>query len=391
MTTTSTNLFVRDRFTWLAYFMLAYYAYLPATLGPLMPFLRTELNLSYTTAGLHLSAYAFGMILAGLTGDHLAQKWGRRLVFWTGGVGLTLGALGLALSSQVILTITSALMMGWVGTFLLVIIQATLSDRHGERRAIALTESNIAASISASLAPVLVGGFQRAGIGWRGALFLGAAVFALIFVQYQSESLPPSRQSAAETRATGRSLPYAFWAYWVVVVLVVSIEWCMTFWGADFLEKVVGLSKVDAATMLSVFFVAMVLGRITGSRLTRILPGTTVLLLALGTAIIGFPLFWLARFAPLNIAGLFITGLGVASLYPLTLSVAAGVAPQQANVASARISLAAGLAIFSAPLVLGWTADQFNIQNAYGIVAILLMTALAVTLFMNQTTSPAAT
>ena len=48
--------FVRDRFTWLAYLMLGYYAYLQAANGPLMPFLRADLGINYTTGGLHFSA-----------------------------------------------------------------------------------------------------------------------------------------------------------------------------------------------------------------------------------------------------------------------------------------------------------------------------------------------
>ena len=55
--------FLRDRFTWLAYLMLAYFAYLQAVLGPLVPFLRDELHLSYTVSGLHLSAFSIGMVL----------------------------------------------------------------------------------------------------------------------------------------------------------------------------------------------------------------------------------------------------------------------------------------------------------------------------------------
>jgi MFS family permease len=70
--------FVRDRFTLLAYFMLGYFAYLQAALGPAVPFLRAELGLSYTIAGLHFSALAIGMILAGLTGAELAARWPER-------------------------------------------------------------------------------------------------------------------------------------------------------------------------------------------------------------------------------------------------------------------------------------------------------------------------
>ena len=42
------------------------------SLGPLMPFLSTELNLNYTISGLHFSAYALGMTLAGFTGERVS-------------------------------------------------------------------------------------------------------------------------------------------------------------------------------------------------------------------------------------------------------------------------------------------------------------------------------
>ncbi|MBI1879814.1 MAG: MFS transporter, partial [Chloroflexi bacterium] len=330
------------------------------------------------------SAFALGMIGAGLTTDRLAQRWGRWVVFWGGGLGMALGAVGLALSSQAALTITSIFGMGFLGTLLLALIQTTLSDRHGEQRAIALTESNVGASLSAGLAPLIVGSFERIDLGWRGALFLAIAAFTLLALRFHRESFPAVQQATPRSRATNQTLPLVFWAYWFVICLGVSIEWCLIFWGADFLEKVAGLSQVNAATMMSVFFIAMVLGRFAGSRLSRVVPSATLLLLATVITVLGFPLFWLARLAPLNLAGLFIAGLGVANLFPLTLSVALNTVPEQADVASPRLSLAGGLAILLAPLVLGWTADQLNIQNAYGIVALLAVIVAVVTFFANR-------
>lgn len=376
--------FVRDRFTWLAYFMLAYYAYMQAALGPLMPFLRTELNLSYTVAGLHLSAFALGMIVAGLTTERLAYRWGRRRVFWAGGSGMALGALLLAVNNLVILTIFSAFLMGFWGTLLLAMIQTTLADRHGEQRAIALTESNVGASLSASLAPFFIGTFERFGLDWRAAFILAIISLALLAFHFGRESIPTTPSAAIHANAKRQSLPGVFWAYWSVICLCVSVEWCLIFWGADFLEKVVGLGQVNATTMMSVFFGAMLLGRIVGSRLARVIPSTTLLLIAIGITLGGFPIFWLARFAPLNLLGLFIAGFGVANLFPLTLSVALSVVPQQSDLASARVTFAGGLAILIAPLVLGWTADQLNIQNAYGIVGLLLLFAALVTMLANR-------
>lgn len=386
MNLSSTIPFVRDRFTWLAYFMLAYYSFSLTIIGPLMPFLRHELKLSYTVTGLHLSAFALGMVIAGLTADRFSQWWGRRRVFWGGGAGMAFGTVALALSGHPGLTIFSTWLMGYLGSLLLVMIQTTLADRHGEQRAIALTESNVGASLTASLAPLVVGGFQATLIGWRGAPLVAMVMLVLLALSFYRVIIPEAKPHALRAAASGRRLPLVFWAYWVVNFIGVSIEWCLIFWGADFLEKVVGLSQINAVTLMSVFLGAMVLGRFVGSRLSRTYPSARLLLGAMVITIIGFPFFWLARLAPLNILGLFIAGFGVANMFPLTLATALSVAPQQVDQASARIPMGSGLAIFISPLILGGVADQLGIHNAYGIVALLTLTAITLAVLANRLT-----
>lgn len=375
----------RDSFTWLAYLLLGYYAYLQAVLGPAMPFLRNDLHINHTVGSLHVSAFALGMIIAGLVGDRLARRYGRRRIFWGGAVGMALGAVCLALARTPALTIAAALLMGALGSLLLILIQSTLADRHGSGRAIALTEANVVASICASLAPVLVGTFQRSGTGWRGALFAAVAVLGVLALYGRRIALPaqPLTPSVAQvtaatvSRHSERALPAMFWAYWVLTLFCVAIEWCVAVWSADFLHDVGGLSVVNAASVLGVFFVAEVIGRVIGSRLTHSRSSISLLLLALVVTLAGFPLLWLAPAAPLRIMGLLVTGLGVANLFPLTLAAATGISPRNADRASSRVALAAGIAIFTAPLLLGRLADTIGIQRAYGIIALLVVLGLA--------------
>jgi hypothetical protein len=70
------NTFVRYRITWLAYGFLAYMTFMPTALGPLMPYMRDELNLSYTLGALHLSVMALGVVISGLTADRLIRFLG---------------------------------------------------------------------------------------------------------------------------------------------------------------------------------------------------------------------------------------------------------------------------------------------------------------------------
>src|SRR5215211_6844040 len=108
--------FRRDELTWLAFGMLGFYNFLLSGLGPLMPSLREELGLSYTVASLHFSAFAVGMIAAGLVGDRVVARWGRATTFWAGTAGLAAGALALSIVRDPVLTIASVLVMGGIGS-----------------------------------------------------------------------------------------------------------------------------------------------------------------------------------------------------------------------------------------------------------------------------------
>jgi len=369
--------------------MLAYFAYLQAVLGPVMPFLRDEMDLSYTVGGLHFSALALGMVLAGLTGDYLLQRWGRQVIFWAGGGGMALGAIVVALGRHPALTILGAGVMGFLGTLLMTTIQSALADRHGPNRAIALTESNVAASLAAGLLPLLVGGFERIGLGWRAGLYVAALVWALALFGLRHEPVPaaPPPEDPIATESPGRkrhTLPGLFWAYWVVLVLGVAVEWSVVSWGADFLVNVRAMRKADASLIMTLFFLAMVTGRASGSRLTRLMDTSRLMLAVLGVSTVGLLLFVLPPLPALSVIGLFVAGLGISNLFPFMLSIAVSTAAAHSDRASARVALGAGLAILLAPQTLGWTADQTDIQAAYGLVFGLLGLAAAVTVFANR-------
>jgi fucose permease len=377
--------FVRDRSAWFAYVMLGYYAYFLNGLGPLTPFLRTELNLAYTVASFHFSAFAAGMLVAGLTAERSVARIGRQGSIWLGASGLAVGVLLLIFGRHPGLTIAGALLMGMLGTLILAIVPAALSDRFGRLRAIALMEANVAGSACAALAPFAIGFSARAGFGWRPAMVLPILALVPIYAifRHQTVSEPPPRP--ASSSASGR-LSRAYWAYWGVLVLVVSVEFCFVFWAAEFLRTSRGITPADAALATSLFLGAMLAGRIIGSGLLRRAQGIGLLLGALGLAAAGFVLQWQTHAVPSVAAGLAISGLGVANLYPLALSLAVGAVPGQADAAAARASLASGTAILALPLLLGRMADLVGITTAYGLIGLLIAAATAMVIVARTLT-----
>jgi fucose permease len=78
---------------------------------------------------------------------------------------------------------------------------------------------------------------------------------------------------------------------------------------------------------------------------------------------------------------------GIANLFPFAMTLAVGSAPRQSDLASARIALAVGLAVISAPLSLGWLADHVDIQNAYLIIALFLLSSLILPFTLRRAAS----
>ena len=184
-------------------------------------------------------------------------------------------------------------------------------------------------------------------------------------------------------KSAAADLPRRFWIFWAALVLV-SVEFCMLSWCAGYLQEGLGMSRVGAAQPISVFLAVMIVGRLASSRLVQRFPVRNVVLGSVLTAAGGFALYWAAHTPFPSLAGLFITGLGVAGLYPLLLSVAIGAAEGDTVQAGARATLASGTAILLLPLTLGRLADLSGIRPAYGVVAVLLAGVLAIILAVRS-------
>jgi fucose permease len=365
--------FHRDRFTWLAYLSLAFYAYFLNVLGPITPFLKEELHLSYTVSSFHFTAFAVGILLIGLGGHSVIRRIGRSRSVWVGMFGISLSTLLLLAGRTPVITIGAAFLMGLIGSLILAIVPAALADQHREMRAVALSEGNMISSLVASCAALMVGWSANLTGNWRWALGILAVAPIFIFVAFGRGASSTITSTSEMPVQTNQPLPGLFWVYWAALVFAVSVEFCMIFWSADYLEKVLGMVKANAAQAVSLFLAAMIIGRMAGSRLVQRFSTRSVVMISILIASIGFLIFWRTENVLAGLIGLFLTGLGVANLYPLILSLTIGAANGNTVQASARTTLASGTAILALPLALGWLADAVGIRSAYSVVLLLLV------------------
>ncbi|ATL25729.1 MFS transporter [Streptomyces formicae] len=390
--------FTRDSVTGMAYGGLALYAYVLYVQGPLLPLLREETHLSYAAMSAHSTLFAAGGIVTNLLYARVSARLGGRRLFWAAAGALAASALLLALGAWagVAYTLAASLAMGVTGATLQTATASALSDHHGPHRERALVEANAGASATALIAPLAVGAFQAGGPGWRAALVVPLLAGVVLYVACRK--VPFGTVPAAgstDRRKDGRGnpgpLPARFRLLCTLLGIVVGLEFCVVFYGAPHLSSGVGLSADGAATAMSLFAAGALAGRLVGSSVARPGRARRLVVAALAVTGAGFLPLWAATAAPVALVALFVTGFGVANLFPLVLSLAIEVAPDQSDRITARVYLTASTAIMCAPLLLGALSDRIGVRPAFGVTALLIAVAALLVLLDRAPRTPPST
>ena len=239
---------------------------LQAAPGLVVPHLRDELGFSHTVSGLHVAAFAAGATAAGVGSARLERALGRQRLLWSAIAIPAAGTLMLTLAGAVAATVGSIVVMGAGGGLVLATVQAGLADHHGEQRGVALAEENVAAALSyLGLAGVLT----LAGaldVSWRVALLVSLAVPAATWTL--NRGLRVDEVAPQESVREGH-LPAVFWVAAAMLMCATGAEWCVTAWGATYVEEVVGVPPHTAVAVMAGYFGGVLAGRVLGSRLAR--------------------------------------------------------------------------------------------------------------------------
>jgi fucose permease len=156
-----------------------------------------------------------------------------------------------------------------------------------------------------------------------------------------------------------------------------AAEWCITAWGATFVQGAAAVSTDTAVTLMAGYFGGVVAGRTLGSRLARGHDPARLLAFALALAAAGFAILWPATAPAQALVGLSLLGVGLGNLFPMGLSVAVALAPGQAALASGRAVAMTSFSVLLAPLTVGTLADATSLRAALAVVPVVLALAAA--------------
>jgi predicted MFS family arabinose efflux permease len=346
-------------------------AFLLNGMGAVLAPLQRELGVSRGEVAFYPSLFAVGLIVVGISGGPFVSRIGRSRALRLAIAGLLVGGLLIA-APQHLATLIGALLLGLGAALLILLVPAVLSALQPQAPAAAIGEANGLASAASVLAPLAVSAALVAGLGWRTG-YLALPLIALAAVALPAWRLP--LQDTPKPVAGSQPAEAApIFGRWVDLVLAVSVEFCMVFWAASAFIAWDHASLSQAPALASLFLVGMAAVRGMSAIIIRRVQDQRVLMLACtGVAAAGFVLFWAAPALTFAAAGLLVAGLGVALLYPTTVTRLIAAWPSMPDRAAARAALGSGIAIGGAPFLLAQLSDSFGLRTAFLIVPVLLV------------------
>lgn len=357
--------------TWLLYGVFACMAFLLNGMGAVLAPLQKELHVSRGEVAFYPSLFAVGLIVVGLAGGAFVNRIGRSAALRLAIAGMLVGGLLIAAPARVA-TLLGALLLGLGAALLIQLVPAVLSAFQPQAPAAAIGEANGLASAASVLAPLAVSAALVAGLGWRTG-YLAPPLIALALIALPAWRLP--LQDAPKPVAGSQSAEAVpIFGRWIDLVVAVSVEFCMVFWAASAFISWDRASLSQAPALASLFLVGMAVARGMSATIIRRVPDQRAIVLACtGVAAAGFVLFWAAPTLTLAAAGLLVAGVGVALLYPTTVSRVIAAWPAAPDRAAALAALGSGVAIGGAPLLLAQVSDAIGLRTAFLIVPVLLV------------------
>jgi MFS transporter, FHS family, glucose/mannose:H+ symporter len=366
-------------------------------LGPLLPTLSARWSLNYSQAGSLFTAQFLGSTLGVIVSGMIVSRWGFRRAISAGLLAMAVG-IGALPSSPRFLGIACIFGYG-IGLGLAIpAINLFVAAMNPVRRSTALSLLNFYWSAGAVACPFLVAAAVRADKIQLFLVMLAAfllLVFLGIVVSPSSFVEPASLASAPAPNEGPLNVRSVLWNRSGLLVLsalfflYVGAENAFGGWIASYAQTFGSVSTTLPVMTPSFFYVALLLGRWAAPLILRRMDEIKAARSGLAIAATGMAGLILSRSLPLLVVSVTVAGLGLAAIYPITISrLSQEFGPAAARAGSVMFTMA-NFGGASLPWLVGHTSHHWNDLRA-GFAIPLVATVLMYALYCRKPSSGAA-
>ncbi len=364
---------IHDRPTLVTFAALASWSWFVYGFGASLALLRDDQGTSPVLGGLHGTALAAGGILGALVTPRLNHRFGRGPVARAAVIATSIGIVvflwpGMPVGG----TLAAIAVTCFFGNIVVVGVNTFIAAHQGSASPAAFTESLGLAALMGLLAPLGVGLAAASVLGWRAGLLVSVVAYAVIEVARGRRLAVYGGPGEVRLRKDAGALPPLTWWALVAGMAYIGAEFCLSLWGVDLLRERADLGPAAAAAGLSTVLGGMFVGRVFGVRFAERMSSERLLRYSLVAGFLAFGLAWLVTNPVALLGALFLTGVGLSLVWPLSISRILRASEGNTDRASALALAFTTTAIGAAPFVLGALAAGSGVHLAFLVVPVLL-------------------
>ena len=340
-----------------------------ACCAPLIPFIKQNVGANESQFGMLLLCFGLGSIFAMPVAGLLAARRGPRSMILLGGFGLIIFLPTLAMAQSLW---TLAMMLFIFGAALGTIdVSMNLHGAHLEVQEKRPLMSSFHAQFS-------IGGLSGAGLmTLLLSIGLSVTMSAIIGSVVTLVAIVPTVKRLLRV-STGPKTAFV-WPHGIVLLLgalsaiMFLVEGAVLDWGALLIIERQLADPQSAGIGYILFSAAMVLARLTGDHIIRVLGEFWVLVVGGIMCIIGIAVILLSSAPLVALTGFLWLGLGAANLVPIFFSAAGRQKVMQPGLAIAAVTTTAYAGVLIGPAMLGFTADLTSLPIAFWLLTLLVV------------------
>jgi len=369
------------RLMWAGFLGIFVWGSIAGLLGAILPSLRERAGISLAESGGLFVALSSGLVVASLLAGFLLDTVGKKKVLCSAVALVIVSLLAFELTNALAALLLIAFTLGAGGSALVTAAHALIADLNPEHRAGALNLLDFFFGVGAFVTPFLLVPLQKTG-GVGAVLFALAALATAVLCYLLSVTMPaPARgreHSFADQAAILGSLQ--FWVPAALLFLYVGTEQSVWDWQVTYFMKQLQMDNIEAARVLSIFPIAIMIGRLlTNVLLRRVAPQPLLVASASGAALC-FGLILTTHDARAASAALFVAGLFMASVFPTTLGILSGRFPHASGTALGLAITGGWLGSVAISPSFGFVAQRSDFGAAYLVVVASATAMVGVTL-----------
>ena len=356
----------------------------------IMPFITEEFmaaGLTFAAIGLIFPARSAGSILGNILAGIGSDLLGRWRLVW---LSVFILAASLALAA-----VTKLWLLFMIGFVLISAAQSSLStginalvaDANRGSRARALNTLHGLYGVGATISPLVIGYVLDQGLAWRWALGGSAIIwllYGIVAYLFDSGEVRSAGRGKAEKLDLGMLREGPFLSLFLIAFIYNGVATSLLGWVALYMQESAGFSTFFAVSMISVFYVALTIGRFMCAAFAeRTGYAVTLLVMAVGLTLT-YPLVVLGNNSILVVAGVFLSGLSFSGLFPMALAYGTRLYPEQTGTVTGTLNVAMTVGAMIPPLWTGIIAESWGMQIALGINYIMVLPMIFLALYLGR-------